>query len=335
MTRKQLRILCYHGFSVGDEYEVSPMMFMRAETFVRRMEILKKHNIPVIALDEAVKKFQKQEIQHAETVITLDDGWASNLLIGLPILERFGYPACVYVTTEHLAASAEVFNVALYYMICRSDRDTLVLKDLHPKIDGVYDIKSNPDAANRTLIAAAEEALPLAARQRLLLPIAEALGINLADVLRDDRFRLLTREEIQELSRRGVDIQLHSHTHRLPDSNFESMATEISLNQESLREMLGSTPRHFCYPSGRYSRQHPDWLKRLGILSATTCDSGLNSEGLSPLLLKRFLDSDHFSDLEFEAEICGMREVARRIRRRAMRLLNLAGNASASHAGGR
>jgi peptidoglycan/xylan/chitin deacetylase (PgdA/CDA1 family) len=332
MTRKQLRILCYHGFSIGDEYEVAPMMFMRAETFTRRMQILTKHKIPVVPLDEAVKRFQQQEIQNAETVITLDDGWASNLLIGLPILERFGYPACIYMTTEHLAASAEVFNVALSYMISRSGRDNLTLKGLHPLIDGVYDIKGNPDAANRALIAAAERALPLAARQQLLHPIADALGLDLADVLRDNRFRLLTREEIQELFRRGVDIQLHSHTHRLPDSNFEAMAEEIRLNRETLREMLGSTPCHFCYPSGQYSGQHPEWLKRLGIVSGTTCDPGLNAEGTSPLLLKRFLDSDHFSDIEFEAEICGTREIARRIRGGAIRLLNLAKNASTPQA---
>ena len=92
LTRRQLRILCYHSFSVGDEHEVAPVMFMRAETFEQRMRILKKHRIPVVTLDQAVRKLQEHGISNAETVITLDDGWASNLTIGAPILEKYGSP---------------------------------------------------------------------------------------------------------------------------------------------------------------------------------------------------------------------------------------------------
>ena len=321
LTRRRLRILCYHGFSIGDEYVIMPLMFMRAETFERRMRILKKRRVPVVPLDEAVRKFRQHEIGHAETVLTLDDGWSSNLTIGVPILQRYGYPACIYLSTEHLAADPEVFNVILSYMIQQSKKDTLTLAGLHPKLDGTYDLRGDTEAVTVALISAAEEAFPLAERQQQLRYFADALGMDLDEVLKGGRFRLLERASVVELFRRGIDIQLHTHTHRLPDHDFEAMAREITENRTAIKELVGSEPHHFCYPSGIYTDQHAQWLQRLGIDSATTCDPGLNDSKTSVMRLKRYLDSEEASDIAFEAEICGVRELARVIRSATTRLL--------------
>jgi peptidoglycan/xylan/chitin deacetylase (PgdA/CDA1 family) len=313
ITRKRLRILCYHGFSSGDEHEVAPLVFMTPETFERRMQILRKRGLPVISLEEGVRRLRRGEVRNAETVITLDDGWASNLTIGLPILEKYGYLACVYMSTEHLEADTEGFNVVLSYMIHRSARDRLKLQGLHPLIDGTYNIRQDPTAATIALITAAEKAMPLAQRQQLLRPIARALEQDLDHVLTGGRFRLLNPEEIQELVRHGIDIQLHTHTHRLPDDRFEAAVCEIEQNRKALRGFTKSELKHFCYPSGFHSPHHPEWLTKLGIVSATTCDPGMNPPGTSPMLLRRYLDGNETSDIEFEAEVCGLRELARNI----------------------
>jgi peptidoglycan/xylan/chitin deacetylase (PgdA/CDA1 family) len=330
-TRGQLRILGYHGFSMGDEHEIAPYMFMRSATFERRLRILKKRRIPVVTLEEAVQRLQRREIRRGETVITFDDGWESTLTVGAPLLEKYGFPACVYLATEHLAAGNEAFNMALSYMIHRSKRDTLTLEKLHPQLDSSYEIKRDPDNAAMAVINAAEKSLPLAERQRLLPPIAQALGFDLRKVLQNGRFRLLSGAQIQELFRRGFELQLHTHTHRLPDSGFEAAAEEIEQNRRALNELTGTAPTHFCYPSGRYSPQHGEWLRRLGIVSATTCDPGLNNERTPLLQLNRHLDNEHASDIAFEAEVCGVREVARRIRSYASHLTSGTPRAGPAH----
>jgi peptidoglycan/xylan/chitin deacetylase (PgdA/CDA1 family) len=314
LTRKRLRILCYHGFSLGDEHELMPHVFMRRETFVRRMQILKRRGLPIISLNEAVQRLKSGEVRSAETVITFDDGWASNLTLGAPILEKFAYPACVYVTTEHLAAGAEVFNVALYYMLCHASVRSFDLKGLHPLIDGSYQLGEDPAAAQQALIEAAEQAFPdLCARQRLLRAIAEALGIDLDSTLAGDRFRLLRRSEIQALHSRGWDIQLHTHTHRLPDQSYDLMSREITENRRALEAILGTIQNHLCYPSGRYAPQHLEWLAKLEVESATTCDAGLNGASAHLLRLRRYLDSDQQSDIVFEAQVCGLHDLAREV----------------------
>ena len=317
LTRRRLRILCYHGFSIVDEHEVMPHVFMRRETFVRRMQILKKRRIPVIELAEALNRLKAGKIGRAETVITFDDGWASNLSVAAPVLEESQFPACIYVTTEHLEAGTEVFNVVLYYMLCRTSRKTLKLEGLDPTIDGSYAIEPDPVAVQRTIIAAAERAFPiLSDRQRLLVPISAALGFDLGETLRSGRFQLMHRSEIESMHRRGFDIELHTHTHRLPAGAFEQTEDEIVRNRRALAEIVGVNRNHFCYPSGEYSPQHLEWLRRLGIESATTCETGFNGTETDVLQLRRYLDSEGVSDINFEAEICGLRELARIIRQR-------------------
>jgi peptidoglycan/xylan/chitin deacetylase (PgdA/CDA1 family) len=313
ITRTQLRILGYHGFSISDEHELAPYVFMRTETFRRRMRILHKRGLTVISLDEAIERLRAGAITNGETVITFDDGWASDLLV-MPILEGYGFPACLYITTEHLAAGTEAFKVTLAQMIHRSRRDTISLRNVHPQIDGEYSIARDPAAATAALLAATGKIDSLQECQRLLRPLAEALGLSYEAFVAGGRFQFLTDDQITALAGRGISIQLHTHTHHLPSGNFDEMANEIGKNRAAITDLTGIEPTHFCYPSGNYSPWHPEWLARLGVVSATTCDSGFNDSGKSLLLLKRYLDSEYTSDIEFEAEITGVRELLRRMR---------------------
>ncbi len=62
------------------------------------------------------------------------------------------------------------------------------------------------------------------------------------------------------------------------------------------------------------------WLDRLGVKSAATVEQGFNFSGAPPLALKRLSDGQETDDLEFEAELCGIIEVIRRLRRPFHRL---------------
>jgi peptidoglycan/xylan/chitin deacetylase (PgdA/CDA1 family) len=314
ITRTQLRILCYHGFSISDEHELAPYVFMRTDTFARRMGILRKRGLTVISLDEAIERLRAGAITNGETVITFDDGWASDLLV-MPILESYRFPACLYITTEHLSAGTEAFNVTLTQMVHRSQRDSISLRNIHPQIDGDYVIARAPTAATAKLLAVTGKIGSLQVCQRLLGPLAEALGLDYATFVAGGRFQFVSKEQITALAGKGVSIQLHTHTHHLPGGSFDEMANEIRKNRAAIADLTGIEPTHFCYPSGEYLPWHPEWLARLGVVSATTCDSGFNNSSDSLLLLKRYLDSEDTSDIEFEAEITGVRELLRRMRR--------------------
>ena len=160
-------------------------------------------------------------------------------------------------------------------MLYKSRGKTLTLTGVHPRLDGSYELGHDIEARTIELIGAAEVAFPsLPDRQLLLKPIARALGMDLDQVLANGRFRLLDRDEIAELFRRGFDVQLHTHTHRLPDTSFEAMAEEIVRNREVINDIIGRTQTHLCYSQREVHQRHQlEWLKRLRtIASATTCD---------------------------------------------------------------
>ena len=188
---------------MADEHELAPYVFMRPQTFARRMRILRKRGVSVISLDDAIERLHANAITNAETVITFDDGWASDLLV-MPILERYRFPACLYVTTEHLSAGAddfEAFNVTLAQMVHRSQRDSVTLQNIHPQLDGHYKIAANQAAATATLLAAAGKIGSLRERQQLLAPLAEALGLDYAAFVMGGRFRFLSGKQIIDLAK--------------------------------------------------------------------------------------------------------------------------------------
>lgn len=70
------------------------------------------------------------------------------------------------------------------------------------------------------------------------------------------------------------------------------MVREIQQNREFLEALVGKKLQHLCYPSGVWSKQPWSWLDSLGIISATTCDPGLNYSQTPHLGLYRFLDAE-------------------------------------------
>src|SRR6185436_11655546 len=99
----------------------------------------------------------------------------------------------------------------------------------------------------------------------------------------------MSAREISELASQGVDIQLHTHRHRTPRER-ELFLREIEDNRKSIRNFTGKAASHFCYPSGDYDPAFLPWLKEAGVVSATTCETGLASRQCDPLLLPRMLD---------------------------------------------
>jgi peptidoglycan/xylan/chitin deacetylase (PgdA/CDA1 family) len=143
-------------------------------------------------------------------------------------------------------------------------------------------------------------------KDELATEISRQIGFDL-DALRERRsFYLMDKEELADLDPELVDIQLHTHRHRTPRD--ESLFTrELTDNRYAIRELIPSRERpvHFCYPSGDYDLQFLPWLRSQGIVSATTCETGMASANDDPLLLPRLIDTMQVSRLVFESWLDG------------------------------
>ncbi|HEX4934607.1 MAG TPA: hypothetical protein VFV33_15565, partial [Gemmatimonadaceae bacterium] len=80
---------------------------------------------------------------------------------------------------------------------------------------------------------------------------------------------------------------------------------ELQENGAIIAELRGTQPRHFCYPSGRFSDVGRQALREEGILSATTCETGLAAQDDNPLMLPRLIDTMRTPLSVFEAWVTG------------------------------
>jgi len=297
------------------------MLFMAVGTFSKRMRFLSESGYNVISLSEAVRGLRTGELPPCPTVITIDDGWFGTLAHMAPILKRHGFPSTLYLSTYYVQTRFPVFNVAVSYVLWKSKVRFLEMNHIDSKLYERFDLQNDTQriVAYEYLLSRGESAKNGAERQALLRSICSLLQVDFGGIESLKQFFFLSEKEAAEVMEFGVDLQLHTHRHRFPQESIELAKKEIGDNAQVLGRIGSSDLVHFCFPSGSYSLEQLAYLPRLGIQTAVTTKPGLNKRGCSLFELKRFLDSEDKSMLEFEAEICGFKDLAKTIVRPLVR----------------
>ncbi len=310
ITRRKLRILCYHGFSCDDQTLFRPKLFTKKNTFESRMDYLIKNNFAVINLSQFDDYLNGRLTCNLPVLLTIDDGWKSTHEIALPILRGNKIPHIIYLYTDCHVREIPVLNVLLQYALWKTNLDQV---ERYGKI-----FKLKDDADSKALLNAFLLETSSLDKNNLTEKLSEIFQVLKVDYSTDrewNNFSLLTQSELKEHLLYGGSIQLHTHHHVNPLQD-ELLVEELSQNKRIIESVTGQPANHFCYPSGAYSRDQFPLLKKLGIKSAVTCIPGLNDENSHPYELKRFLDGENISQIEFEAEMSGFLEICRRICKR-------------------
>jgi hypothetical protein len=95
----QVVVLCYHRLEgkAGGPYSIEPALFEK------HMQELKDKGIGVISMQDLLQwRAGKKNIPSKAAMITIDDGYASGMEVGLPILKKYGYPATYFVYTNYI-----------------------------------------------------------------------------------------------------------------------------------------------------------------------------------------------------------------------------------------
>jgi peptidoglycan/xylan/chitin deacetylase (PgdA/CDA1 family) len=315
--RQRLLILAYHGISLSDEHRWNGSQFLAADTLRSRLELLKKSNCAVLPLGEAIERLYENDLPDRAVALTFDDGTSDFSRRAWPLLQEFGFPVTLYLTTYYTDYQRPVFDLMCSYLLWLGRAETLNFKELTGQ-DGTTELRSNDirEAALselQTFVRAQQ--LSAAAKDEFAAKLAAHLGVDYACLLEQRVMHNLTTAEVKQLADDDVDIQLHTHRHRTPRDR-ELFLREIEDNRRRIHEITGRATTHFCYPSGRYDAAFLPWLQGAGVVSATTCESGFASPSSNPLLLPRFLDNENLSAIEFESWLKGVS--LRRPRRRAV-----------------
>src|SRR3954449_6748528 len=84
-TRRQLRILCYHGLWGTPGYAFGDCTFIAPEQFEARMARLKRSGLPVLPLGEAVERLGDGTLSDGAGGVTIGGGGGSALSHMCPV----------------------------------------------------------------------------------------------------------------------------------------------------------------------------------------------------------------------------------------------------------
>lgn len=290
---------------------------MQRSTFERRMQLLRDWGAEVLPLESALERMAQDTLPEKAVVITIDDGWFGTYDAMWPVLREFGFPATLYVCSYYIEHSGFVFNMFVDYALRTSTQPRLALEDVAPGLTGHFDLRdpSQRSQAREALVRHGEDTLTFEQREALCTALADTLGVD-SDSARAARLlQFMNGRELAALAAEGLDLQLHTHTHRFSTDDPSSARDELARNQAYLADFDIARPRHFCYPSGRYAAAHAEWLRELGIASATTTDFGLASRANSPYYLPRICDSEAMPEIDFMAAVTGFKDLVSTLRR--------------------
>ena len=287
--KKRLSILCYHGLSLDDEHIWNPGLFMTGQNFRSRIVWLRRSGYNILPLGESVERLANGTLPARAVAITFDDGNYDFLVNAAPVLQEFSVPATVYMTTYYSAFNRPVFDPMLSYLLWKASGKTL--SGPEPLRAGVLLNKEGRSFAWKAISGYALQAgLSGADKDGLLHDIAARLGLDYDSICARRILHRMNPDEVSACAGMGVDIQLHTHRHRVPREEDE-FVRELEDNRIALCGIGHAEFKHFCYPSGVYYPESKDYLRNYGLVSATTCDPGLASPSTDPYYLPRFCDS--------------------------------------------
>ncbi len=117
--------------------------------------------------------------------------------------------------------------------------------------------------------------------------------------------RMLTWEQVSEISANGIECGAHTQTHPQLDTMSVSQARqEIELSKKILEEHLKQEILSFAYPFGYHTTRVQQLVREAGFLSACAVKYAMSTENDDPFALARLM-AENMSEEDFAARLAG------------------------------
>jgi len=281
-ARARLSILIYHRVLAETDslFPYEPTV----ETFDAQMRRL-KNVFNVLPLPEAVTRLRSGTLPARAACITFDDGYADNVTLALPILQKHGLHATFFIATAYLNGG-RMFNDTVIEAIRRADRPHADLTSLGL---GAHDL-STPEAKARAIghILPKIKYLPLGEREAMVAEVAK--HVTKAELPND---LMMTTEQLVRLHETGMEIGGHTARHPiLAKLDADAARAEIATGKAWLESVLGIQVRVFAYPNGKPGTDYrPDQaaiVRSLGFIAAVSTSPGVATNSSDLFHLPRY-----------------------------------------------
>lgn len=258
-----------------------------AGRFDWQMELVSK-NFNVFTVSEAVVLLKESRLPERSLAITFDDGYADNVDVALPILEKYSLRATFFIAAGYLDGG-RMWNDTVIESVRNCSSDFLDLSK--NKLDR-YPLGSwtQRHVACTSIIKKIKH-LPQTERQNMVDWIASISNLNAHSEL------MMRSEQVMDLHRCGMEIGAHTITHPILAAIPDDQALhEIAQGKQVLEELTGDPIKVFAYPNGKpgvdYFPKHRDMVSETGFSAAVSTQWGVSTSETDRFQLRRFTPWD-------------------------------------------
>lgn len=264
--KKEVQILMFHDISEPQEYgpESSSISEENFERIISKFS--KTHEF--VSLEEIVSWLEGEgDLPEKAVAVTFDDGYRSTKEKALPVLEKFGVPATVYVPSKVLEIDS-MYNFRLVDFL----EDNSEISFEFDGEDFSFDLGSVQEE-KKAYVEVKEilRNLEVSERQRFL----DRIGAG-----ESGSGKLMDEEELKELDKNElISIGAHSTDHRrLTDLDSEGTRESILESKRRLEEVLGHEVSSFSFPFGAKNNELVEMVEEAGYENAVVTEEREISE---------------------------------------------------------
>jgi peptidoglycan/xylan/chitin deacetylase (PgdA/CDA1 family) len=248
----------------------------------------------VLPLEMALRRLEHRSLPPRSLAITFDDGYADNHDVALPILQKHGLAATVFVSSGFLDGG-RMWNDTVIEAVRHTPHSLLDLRSIESVALGVHPVRNTCDKRLAiTALVKAIKYLPPHTRNAVAESIRELSGVALRDNL------MLCIDKVVALRRAGIQIGAHTVTHPiLACLTSDEARDEIVRGKRELEEIIQEPVTLFAYPNGRpnrdYNAETVALVREAGFDAAVTTTWGAATSQADPFQIPRFTPWDRDS----------------------------------------
>jgi peptidoglycan/xylan/chitin deacetylase (PgdA/CDA1 family) len=285
-NKQRFSILTYHR--VLPQFDYMRPLETTQENFEWQMDLISKYCNP-LSLSEALRLLADDALPPRAVCVTFDDGYSDNETTALPILERLGISATVFVAVGFLNAG-RMWNDTIVEVLRSARGHSLDLREIGLREYSLVSQQMRCESAGMII----NEVKHWPNERRI--SVVEAISCIEVDGELPDNL-MMVDAQVCHMNSCGIEIGAHTMTHPILSAvQFDQAKHEIVESKTALESLLGKPVRSFAYPNGKpevdYTSQHRDCVEASGYECAVSTRWGAVSKGSDPFQLPRFTPWD-------------------------------------------